>query len=965
MRYNFAIKKYLTLKFATFFVSLLALFVACLFLYMYASGPGKETVKNTLPSWIVEPMTAFRDGISDLQYAHLAFRSSDLPRYNIRISAEDMKVLEQSTPDLDKRREDPAYVEGIDDRLRDENRVYVPVTFEHDGKQYDTKMRYRGNSAVHWDFDKKSFRIRFDKDSLFGGTKDVNFVLPHDRGYVIEEFNHWRAREMGLLVPDSGFAIVTINGKNPSLYWQVEHFSKEFLEKHGVSGDINMYGEGDTFQQHLYTDANYWQKFTENPRLGKDHAAELKLLIYLLNDASDEEFYARIFDVIDKDTFYDWTIHNLLAGSWHQDYSHNLRTYFDSSDGLFKIMPWDVYLYRWKDVLQKDALGLEATANPLVDRILRNDQFMQERNARLWKYLSDKDDIQRELEYFDSLVDLVSGPLYKDPIKRFSFTQFRSDMARARTVMEDNLTRLRELYLNPKASFVLSNRIGSNVMDFEIANFQSTAPIFLDQIEIEFLPDITPVPFSITKDGKDVCRADRDAISGRKATIACTRVDLPPKLLPYDPDPDIGRHYAFDIFRLVKNKHAFELVPDGPLDLDMIDTLDVTIRNSFTEKKVKDVEGIFADVRQFEFFSDISQTPAEFVAKHPQFSVASDGTLLLGPGQYAFARTVIIPKRTKLTIAPGTTIRFASHASLVSYSPILARGSQQAPIQFIGPGTKDGGNVVVLKNDGRSEFIYSHFSGGGEDTVNGAFFSGMLAIHHADSVIQHSLFENAKGDDALNVKYASSTVAFNTFRNNSADAIDYDFSDGVIERNVFVDNGNDSIDTSGSPVLIQFNDIFRSGDKCISVGEGSAPVIFNNVLDNCHIGIETKDLSRSIIINNVIVNNDIGLNAYQKKEIFGGGFATVISSIIWNNGSAVEDDGVSETTITYSAVQGDYQGEKNFDVAPAFTNAQARDFTNSQSDANMRYLEGGDGTALEDYLGMNVGTVPVGLVESL
>jgi preprotein translocase subunit YajC len=369
------------------------------------------------------------------------------------------------------------------------------------------------------------------------------------------------------------------------------------------------------------------------------------------------------------------------------------------------------------------------------------------------------------------------------------------------------------------------------------------------------------------------------------------------------------------------------------------------------------------NLNEFIYLEAINRTAEEFVLANPKFILTTDNTIRLRSGIYIFNDPIIIPKGTLLEIMAGTTIYLNEGAVLFSYSPIEAIGTEFRPISFIADQDKVAGNVVIVGADGLSIFDYTIFKNAFDGSLNRVFFSGMLAIQHADSIVRNSVFENANGDDALNIKYASSSIAFNTFINNSADAIDFDLGRGVIEHNRFVDNGNDAIDTSGSSVLIQHNDIYRSGDKCMSIGEKSSPIIFNNVMDGCKIGLEAKDLSTPVIINNVIINNQIGINQYQKKEFFGGGQAKVFNTIIWDNDVAIELDKASTIEVTRSAVAGDYKGNKNFNKPPIFVNAYNRDFSIDFENADVKYGQG-DSEVLQKYLGINLSEGTVGLLSN-
>ncbi|MBT6294878.1 MAG: hypothetical protein HOJ25_04305, partial [Candidatus Magasanikbacteria bacterium] len=830
--------------------------------------------------------------------------------------------------------------------------------FIFDNKIYEVEVRYRGNSAPHWSEEKKSMRIRFPKDDLFFGKRDINFIIPLDRYYLAEEFNNYRARKMGLVVPDSKFVGIKINGKQEALYWEVEHFSKEFLETHNLSGDMDLYGEGDTFQQKIYTDINYWQKYVEDPLKAKNNYTPLEIYLSFLNEAPEEVFNKYIFDLIDKDNFYTWTIHNLLSGSLHQDYSHNIRMVFDKSVGKFKIFPWDLYVYDYSvKVLDIDS-ALEATRNPLVGRVLSNPEFMHERNQMMWEYVENKDNLKEGLKTYDELFVSTQKTFYNDPIRNRSYKFFENEVGRTRSNIEKNFNRIRKLFTNGEASFVFSNKLHNNELELSLSNFNSVSPAYLSEIELTFKEE-TLVLFDVLFDGKKVCDANEAEIDEDKNRIKlkCDRLDIFPRLTKYVPDINDIEYYAKEIFVVQKNKNLFLLIPREQILLNDVEKIKIEVRNSNTDKKFDEVSGVFVDNTEFTNFYDISKTPQEFTSENKRFYL-NGNEIVLPAGLHIFSDNLVIPRNTKLTILPGATINLINNASFVSYSPVIAKGNPSDNIIVRGEGDGVGENFAVLDNIGLSEFEYVEFSGGGESTVNGAFFSGMLAIHHADSIIKYCKFENAAGDDALNIKYASSTVAHNSFVANSADAIDYDFSNGVIEYNKFIDNGNDSIDTSGSPVLIQFNEIINSGDKCISSGEKSTSVIFNNILHGCYIGIEVKDLSEPTIINNVIVHNDIGINEYQKKEIFGGGKGRVYNTIIWDNKESIMLDKVSTIEVYNSDVESGYDGKGNFDKEPVFLEG----FTNSEKDAIIKFKTGGNGDILKEVLGVGLDEVPVGLV---
>ena len=65
--------------------------------------------------------------------------------YELNISKENLKKLEDNLPNLEARRLEDDYALGVDERMGDGSRIYVPAEFIFDNKIYEVEVRYRGN----------------------------------------------------------------------------------------------------------------------------------------------------------------------------------------------------------------------------------------------------------------------------------------------------------------------------------------------------------------------------------------------------------------------------------------------------------------------------------------------------------------------------------------------------------------------------------------------------------------------------------------------------------------------------------------------------------------------------------------------------------------------------------------------------------------------------------------------------
>jgi len=936
---------YLLRRRKTYYVLLLVIAAVGFLVYAFRDtiSAHQWQIISAIPGPIRRAGRVTLRGVRDLPYLRYRFAAHDLPLYDLRIQPDDLAFLNENLPDS----------EGFISEAGNKYKQEVPAELAYQGKTHNVKVRYRGEKKSHWLWPKKSWRIDFGSN-LFEGKRHLNLIIPLDRQYLAEQFNNYRAKKLGLVVSESRFVVLRLNGESPAIYWEVEQFDKEFVEKAGLSSDTHIYGEAGILQP-IYRDIKYWQTFLTRTARAQDDYGPLAALIDLINTDDDALFQQEIFSLVDKENFYAWNIQALLSASNRSDWAQNIRLYWNPALGKLQFFPWDVGIESgW---IESDALVLHQSSNPLVNRILSYPEFLYERNARLWEYVKDKDQLDGDLAVYDELFEQTRVAFYQDRIRRFHNKYFDNEVNHLRDAIERQFLHLRDLFTSANARAVLRQTDADT--ELEVAFSNTAAPVYIDSVEFQFVNGATSTPFDVFAGERRICTSvdeSRDKAK-RRVTAPCERFELRPRFeyatISVEGTPE-GDH---QVVRPGEARQVLSIRHNDKIDVANIEKVKVVLKNGFTNDRIPGVREQIVDKRGLDS-RQTSRTAPEFAAVNSSFRVDKN-ELVLPAGVYTFDADVVVPRNTALIILPGTVINLVNGASLVSYSPVIARGTKKAPIVVRAQTNGAGGNVVVLDNEATSIFEYIHFSGGGAGQVNGALFTGMLAVHHADSLIRYSTFENARGDDALNIKYASSTVAFNLFQNNSADAIDYDYSTGVIEHNQFVNNGNDGIDISGSPVLLRHNRIFGSGDKCISIGEESAVVVFNNVLDGCHIGVEVKDLSTAKIVNNVIINNDIGINAYQKKEIFGGGQGQIFNSIIWHNGETIAFDKVSTIEVSYSAVEGGYSGEGNFEEKPAF----AKDFTNDADRVSMKYRNGGDTGAIKKFLGIEIGASPVGLLQ--
>ncbi|MDZ7361901.1 MAG: right-handed parallel beta-helix repeat-containing protein [candidate division KSB1 bacterium] len=209
---------------------------------------------------------------------------------------------------------------------------------------------------------------------------------------------------------------------------------------------------------------------------------------------------------------------------------------------------------------------------------------------------------------------------------------------------------------------------------------------------------------------------------------------------------------------------------------------------------------------------------SDFTARYPFFvRDQRDSTrLMIRSGHYQVDETIVVPPGLVLIIAPGTVLRFGAGCSLISYSPIIARGMENAPIVFTAKNKWLKWGAVGVIRAGQSIFEHVRFEHGRQALVNDIDFLGALSLIEAEAEVTQSRFDNLFGKDAAQVTGGQAFFRHNIFRDCFKDGLDFDGGTGEISHNRFE----------------------HCGDEAIDVGENSRVMVFGNVI------IDAKDASK-------------------------------------------------------------------------------------------------------------------------
>ncbi|MBI5031574.1 MAG: phytase [Chloroflexi bacterium] len=219
--------------------------------------------------------------------------------------------------------------------------------------------------------------------------------------------------------------------------------------------------------------------------------------------------------------------------------------------------------------------------------------------------------------------------------------------------------------------------------------------------------------------------------------------------------------------------------------------------------------------------SQINLSTVQFAERHQFFALdPQDSTqLVLRKGQYAINETIVVPQDAALTIEPGTVLRFAVGRSLISYSPIVARGTENEPIVFTAQNEWLKWGVVGVVRSSQSIFQHVQFKNGRRASVNNLDFTGTLSLIETAVQITDSQFQDLFGKDGVYARQTQVFIRDNIFRNTYNDCLDLDGGGGEISHNQFIDCGDNGIDLSENQHVQVFDNTIldaRGGRKGIA-----------------------------------------------------------------------------------------------------------------------------------------------------
>jgi hypothetical protein len=248
------------------------------------------------------------------------------------------------------------------------------------------------------------------------------------------------------------------------------------------------------------------------------------------------------------------------------------------------------------------------------------------------------------------------------------------------------------------------------------------------------------------------------------------------------------------------------LLPWGAISLALLGSLYHFDRGGWIWYQVSGYNGAIPE--DLTAAATISAT--EFVRRNPSFRLdPAHGTgIVLPRGEYTIARTVVVPKDTSLAIEAGTLVRMGAGRSLISYSPVVARGTPDPPIVFTANSRPFKWGVIGIVGANGTIFEHVRFEHARQAVVNRIDFPGGLSLITADAEVRNCQFINMFGKDAVYVSAGRASIRDNRVEWAFKDGIDFDQATGEILHNLLIDCEDEGIDlTDNQAVDVRQNTI--------------------------------------------------------------------------------------------------------------------------------------------------------------
>ncbi len=299
---------------------------------------------------------------------------------------------------------------------------YVKARMLLNNKLVKAKVKYRGDFLYHWAWDKKSIRVKLNKNKLYDGLRAFNLQAPKQPEQLNNYLGLRLAKLLGLIAPDSKLVQVNINNENKGIHVLIEQLKEATLRRNNrMPGDIyrgEIVGKDafkDSGENSLFDSPYIWDKMAINNHYPDDSIKPLIKLISIIKNKDNLNSQKELSELMDMDAWATFSLFETLTQSNHYSADHNWRLYYDPWKQKIVPIIWDPmsWLITSRPHETHQAVH-EIIGSELHKALFNNEEFLRARNQAFQDFFKSGNDKQF-LKITDTTIKQISHEISMDP----------------------------------------------------------------------------------------------------------------------------------------------------------------------------------------------------------------------------------------------------------------------------------------------------------------------------------------------------------------------------------------------------------------------------------------------------------------------------------------------------------------------------------------------------------------------
>ena len=646
----------------------------------------------------------------------------------------------------------------------------------------EARIRYQGYSPAVPGTLKKNLRIRFADKSVVG-TDVVRLFCAETKDCEWYVFHMELAKRLGLLVPKCRFVRVKYNGIDCGLSVEMEPFGAAMLARYGLS-NADFFGELDDVPfvayRRVYDSVGRWRKYDPPPGREGEFGI-IDEFIRLIDESDETVFHSEIFNYLDLDNIVAWHVHMAIMDSYHQGGCGNVRIAVDNVTGKLIFIPWDALPVHGFQRLKHHALYFPA-AHALTLRLMMNPTFLREYSRCLYETA---DDLLLQLDgifagiYTDDVRNAIEKDHYREDVffeafrgpgiigKSRSFLNWWERYVDVRKKKIRHTCEELKWTMENAQLFVLLDNSGIASREHQMKlSFEGQSPVMLSTVTVPLKsyktfreskisvrirlvpePDSTRVRYRHRRHDIGLTSQEVTVVGSMKGGYLvlenCNMILMPnyPKL-----EGEINSLTGTGVLASYRDFiRPQEFIMH--LEFDSVVPIDVTKMKLATVNcgtgDPCDCHYRFYNRQQHSLRRLRSRSAEETASMYDWLKYDADSKrLVVSSDTVMVSQTVIVPEGTALAIPRGVEFQMAAGASLISFSPLLIKGTEERPVCFV-PATEGEkwGVLAVVNTRGESHLSNVTIRGADSARILDIDFTGALNFHSAPYKLENCKYE--------------------------------------------------------------------------------------------------------------------------------------------------------------------------------------------------------------------------------